>query len=530
MKRTWKFKWVAMLLVLCLGTGLLSGCGNGIQEEEQDVDTVAGNDANEGGEDAGEEEMAVEDLRDITVSYWSLISVPEEKEMVEEAINEITEEKIGVTVHLNIMDIGTYLVNGTMANGVANGEDYDLVLTTPAMSGHYINMLNNGMLLPLDDLLEEYGQGILETVPEKLLSATKNDGEIYAVPAYSNLQKSVYYAVKREVAEACELDMDSIKTLDDIEAVLAQIKEKFPEKNAISGGASKLNMFEAGVAMADKKTFDSLGQSLNLCVFFDDDTLEVENWRETESYLKAIDYAKRWYDLGYVDRDLAVNTSQTDPFTDSDVNASSFYYANDTLIEQYKAMNDFVYVKLMDVGIQTSDVQMFTWALPVSCDEEEAAMKFLNLMYTDAEVLNLMGYGIEGEHYVEHEDGTIGYPEGENETNNGYALGTALLTGFGNSFLLKVWEGADPDSNKKALETMENASYSPLMGFSLDTSKIEDLHSAISAITLEYEVALSCGSAPEGYYEEFIEKLYAAGMQDLLDEANRQVQEWLAAQ
>lgn len=235
--------------------------------------------------------------------------------------------------------------------------------------------------------------------------------------------------MKREIAEACNLDLDSIKDLDGVEEALAAIKEAYPEKNGISGGAQHLNIFEAGFAITDKRMYDSLGMDGMLAaVFFDDDTLEVKSWYETEEFKEAAAYAKRWYDLGYVDKDLAVNATQTDPFADSDVNASSFYFANDTLIKQYQAMHDFVYVKLMDAGIQTSDVQMFTWGLPTSCDEPEAAMKFLNLMYSDAEVLNLLGYGIEGQHYVEKGDEIIGYPEGKNETSNGYAIGSALLS------------------------------------------------------------------------------------------------------
>lgn len=534
-----KKKWVALLMAACLSIGTTAGCGGNAQEEgaetqengQEDVDGDAGADTDTDTDTDAGQKPEDEDLADISVAFWTLYGVPEEKDMVEEAINEITEEKIGVTVHLNIMDVGTYLVNGSMVNGVMNGEDFDLVLTTPGMSGHFANMRNNGMLLSLNDLLEEYGAGILETVPENLFSATTRDGNVYAVPAYSNLQKSIYYAVKREVAESCNLDMDSIKDLDDVEGALAAIKEAFPEKNAISGGAQKLNIFEGGFAITDKKMYDSLGIDGTLAtVFFDDEALEVKSWYETEEFKKSVDYAKRWYELGYVDKDLAVNTTQTEPFAD-DVNASSFVYANDTLIKQYELKDDVVYVKLMDTGIQTSDVQMFTWGLPVSCDEPEAAMKFLNLMYTDAEVLNLLGYGIEGQHYVEKGDGTIGYPDGKDETSNGYAIGTALLSGFGNSFLLKVWEGADADANEQALAAMEQAVYSPLMGFTLDTTEIGDLYSALASIALnEYGPALKCGSGAEGYYEEFIEKLHAAGLQELLDEAQRQVQEWAAAQ
>ena len=40
---------------------------------------------------------------------------------------------------------------------------------------------------------------------------------------------------------------------------------------------------------------------------------------------------------------------------------------------------------------------------------------------------------------------------------------------------------------------------------------------------------LFTGAAPDGYQDEFIEKLYSVGLQEYLDEAQRQLDEWLAS-
>ena len=36
--------------------------------------------------------------------------------------------------------------------------------------------------------------------------------------------------------------------------------------------------------------------------------------------------------------------------------------------------------------------------------------------------------------------------------------------------------------------------------------------------------------SPDGYYEEFIQKMYAAGLEEYLAEVNRQIQAWMAEQ
>ena len=205
---------------------LLAGCGNSAAEEEgvstpKSDNETTGEVVSDGSEDTADEE---EDLTDITVSFWSLASVPEEVNLVEDAINEITESDIGVTVHLNIMDVGSYIPQGAMANGVANGEDFDLVLSAAALSGSYPVMKANGMIMPIEDLLPEYAPELMETVPEEFLKGTTSDGHIYGVPSYCNKKNNMYWMCRTEVLEKADIDIDSIKTIDDLEKALYKIK------------------------------------------------------------------------------------------------------------------------------------------------------------------------------------------------------------------------------------------------------------------------------------------------------------------
>mgnify|MGYP002071524344 CR=1 FL=1 len=78
---------------------------------------------------------------------------------------------------------------------------------------------------------------------------------------------------------------------------------------------------------------------------------------------------------------------------------------------------------------------------------------------------------------------------------------------------------------------MENATYSPLLGFCLDTEALGDIYAGLCTIAhTEYGPALGTGSAPDGYYEEFIEKMYATGLEEYIKQVNEQVQAWLTEQ
>src|SRR5690625_2590559 len=86
----------------------------------------------------------------------------------------------------------------------------------------------------------------------------------------------------------------------------------------------------------------------------------------------------------------------------------------------------------------------------------EKAMEFMNLLYSDADIMNLIAIGIEGEHYVLNDEGLATLPEGVEKS--AYLQGQWQL---GNNFLTHVWEGNAPDLWEQMEEINNNAIPSP---------------------------------------------------------------------
>ena len=84
--------------------------------------------------------------------------VPNDLQMVQDAINEILIPKINVKLILNPMDYGTF--GERMQLKMAAGEECDIVFTAPWINNYSLNVIN-GALYPLDDLLPEYAPGLL---------------------------------------------------------------------------------------------------------------------------------------------------------------------------------------------------------------------------------------------------------------------------------------------------------------------------------------------------------------------------------
>lgn len=79
--------------------------------------------------------------------------------------------------------------------------------------------------------------------------------------------------------------------------------------------------------------------------------------------------------------------------------------------------------------INAGNSRNFVWFVPVASKEPEAAVKFLNLFYTDERIINLFNYGIMDKHYVLNEDQTVSLPEGKTAENVGYYTTSDFLFG-----------------------------------------------------------------------------------------------------
>ena len=74
----------------------------------------------------------------------------------------------------------------------------------------------------------------------------------------------------------------------------------------------------------------------------------------------------------------------------------------------------------------------------------------------------------------------------------------------------------------KEIQTLnENAVASPAMGFVFDKTEVEDIILELNGIWAQYEKMIMCGVQPE-LIDTVIPMLYDAGLQTVIDEANKQ--------
>lgn len=158
-------------------------------------------------------------------------------------------------------------------------------------------------------------------------------------------------------------------------------------------------------------------------------------------------------------------------------------------------------------------------------------MKVLDYMYGDPELMNLFNWGIEGVHYVvkDAENDVIGFPDGVDASNAKYNLNMGWE--LPNQYKIHVWEGSSRKIMDAQKEMNTTANKSKALGFMFDSTSVSNEIAALNNVVSEYSASIDCGAAdPTTAIPEFNEKLYAAGLQTVMDEKQKQIDEWLENQ
>ena len=80
-------------------------------------------------------------------------------------------------------------------------------------------------------------------------------------------------------------------------------------------------------------------------------------------------------------------------------NAEPDMIANHSVNMQAYVGTDVVPLYTSAPASMTQFYQVTQWMIPITCDNPEKTMEFLNLTYKDKDIVNLLYRGIEGTHY-----------------------------------------------------------------------------------------------------------------------------------
>lgn len=487
-------KWLIPMTMLLSISMLLSACG-GAKESSN------GSASNGGSSD-----------KPVELIWYTIGAPPKDLEKVEAEINKYTAEKIGVTVDMKMIDFGDY--SQKMQVMAASGEPMDILFTS-SWAFDYVQNARKGAFMELDELLEKEGQGIKEVLDPAFLEGSKVDGHNYAIPANKELPAQEVWRFNKKLVDKYNLDISKVDTLESLEPLLKVIKENEP--NVVPLAISK----DFGPLLP----YDAVIEKMPMAVHLDDkENLKVVNTLESPELLAALKTMNKYYKAGYISPEAATTTSTQDLFTSGNWfvdRAATQPFADNLWSQSYG---------YPVVSTPANDPVVYNWsvmgsmqAISANSEHPEEAMKFLNLLNTDAKLRNLVDSGIEGEHYKKVSENVMeNLPASKNYDVPTFTFGNVMLTYLNPEDPENKWE-----EFKKFNESGTNA---PLLGFNFNPSKVSSELAAVNNVKEEFWAPLMTGTVdPEQYLPKAVEKLKAAGLDKIMTEVQSQVDAWKAS-
>ena len=522
-------KVIAYLFTVVLVLGF-AACGNSGTANTKGADDAPAGDATTG--EPSEVSVDWDDMAEIRVLYPSLGPIPSGLQEVEDAINEITEKKINTHVKLEMVEVG----NSAQQVGLimSASEPIDLMLSLPSGPASFTALKAQNQLSDITELLDEYGTDIKDILGEKL-KGTSVDKKVYAVTGNRTYVISTYIMMRTDVLEDLGLleKARNMTTLAEYDEILSEVKksEKWGHLAGIvsSDGQGTVLGIEPGFLgennFSDMDFYDSLGDTGSL-VFVDGDGNDttVKGLFGSDEYANVYEIMRDWNEKGYIYSDILTNNEMAEQLVKSNV-AFSYIGNCEAGVETLKSTDcgmPMTCVKLKSYPIRTGSLTKFVWTVPGSAKEPEAAVAFLNLMFTDADISNLLSWGIEGRDYV-IVDGQAAYPDGVETAP--YHTSDFL---FGNQFLTLPWQGDGAEFRKECEAIEKSATMSPYLGFTADTTSVTNEIATLTNVIMEYRGQIGSGSASPDVYSQFLEKLDTCGIDKVIAVYQEQLNQWLS--
>lgn len=446
--------------------------------------------------------------------YYPGPDIPADLQTVQDAVNEITRAKINATIKLHPVGFGDYAQK--MNTVVASGEKADIIWTS-SWNFDYAQNQGKGAFIPLDELIDRYAPAIKTSLPAFVLDATRIGGKVYAVPNYQTVTAREGFYIQKRFVDKYNLDINTLKTIEDIEPFLAQIKAGEPDIIPLV-----LDFNGAYSGLTRSFGFEWLSNALSVQL---DDPTKVTSLYGSPPYVKYTNLIRSFYTKGYINEDAATLKSRGDIIKTGNaavVFGDSLNAGSEVSIKTTSGQ-DVVMVPVTPAYVQTSYVITTMQAISTASENPERAMMFINLLNTDQQLFNTISYGVEGKHYTKVADNVV-----KVNTDAGYAPNAAWV--FGNVFNGYIQEGQDADVFAQNKADNESAVASPIIGFIFLPAAVSAEIANITTVIDQYGPGLNTGTLdPADKLEEFLEKLKSAGIDKVVEEAQKQLDAFNAA-
>lgn len=496
------------LAVMVGASMLLTGCGS--------------NEANNGSTSAGKGD----DSKPVVLTWYYPDDVSPHTDKMWEELNKYLQEKINVVVDYKVVPWGEYT---TKTNTIKSaGQEFDIMFE----SGSYASTVNQGAAAPITEYLDTAGKDMKEAIPESVWKAATINGDIYGVPTYKDSAAVWGFIYNKTIADEAGIEIpESIDiSTEGLETFYRNAKEKIdahygPDNDIlVTKGFSMIDPFETlsgRIAVANisgDPMFAGRQPGEVFSIYGEPEVLEYYKMVRGLVEDKIYPMDTKNMDVNPYKQDGTLFSEMVMGYVDFPANGWSNEYETGFIPA------DNTYMTTLNATFGTNIVG-------VNSKNAEKAVELLNLINTDNYVANTIRFGIEGEYYNVTEDNRLDFAGTLNEDPSARAYYRWYGWQFGNIFAMSLPVQENDALFEKLEEANEKALPADHIGFVVDTSNIVNELASISAVTAKYDENLIFGMVQdvEGNLAKMNAELETAGLQKVLDEVQKQVNEWRAA-
>ncbi len=331
-------------------------------------------------------------------------------------VDDYVYEKLGFHVDIEFVGYNNYAEK--LGLYMDSSEDFDLCYSGSLLSGlTYSNRAANGYFADITKDLPKYAPELYASMSEQIWDAAKVNGKIYGVINEQIFARSVGVAIDKKIAEELGLtqekvDAENLTYQDVIRTAMAHIKA---DPQISPDGVVPSTTLVLGNVWDDIITqnygLDALGMDSYYPGLIETDGESapvVFNQYESKYFKELLDFCREMHEAGYISKQQA-----TVPITKNQrVRLAGSYYPDVAENELYTSIGrEFVVLQFGPELLTTTNVTSSMTAIYAKSKKVDKCLKFLNLLYTDQYLYNLLAIGEEDLEYTWN----TGYDENDEE-------------------------------------------------------------------------------------------------------------------
>lgn len=534
------------LMIVCNCSLFLSACSTHEQE----------NSANRGSNAQGSQSLTEEVPDPVTLKVMLFGNEPVDMDKILQKFEQLTRDSLNTTLHFEIKPYQEY--EQKMMLRMSTGEPIDLMFDAP-WTKNLFNNVSMGYYQPLDKYFnnDDY-PGLKKAFPQEMVEANKINGHIYTIPLLDSYYDPPAIAIRKDIRES--LGMEPLETMEDLTQYYDKVLEQYPDY--IPAAIGSRGIFKLG--LPDEKGHNDIrlapimsysftgGIPFNVALSKDGKkVIGVATIGDPESEFADFPAPFNSHDSIYGHfgtrvqfrkynnaNPLSKETGDALDITRQASGADATIFGIASFRKDLKRVDPQADYEPFLIGSQaqremqpasigTTFRANNSLVIPVTSQNTERTMKFLDWLFGSQENHDLFELGIEGEHWIK--DGDNGYKLTAQSANYRFPVYELTL----NPTLSRIMTDNDPKTLAYMKWARDKDSYYqlPLSGFVFNSKPVATEIAKVKTAMLQASELLMTGLVDDwkGYAQEHNKKWRAFGLDTIREEVIKQVQAYLDA-